>query len=290
MAPLPVGIPGELYLGGVQLARAYGGRPGLTAGRFVADPLSVPGARLYRTGDLARWRPDGVLEYLGRADRQVKVRGFRVEPGEIEAALVSQPGVAQAVVTVREDQPGERRIIAYLTAAPAPAAGARTALLPEPAALRAGLARTLPDHMIPAAFVPLPALPLDPNGKVDYPALPAPPPGPAGRTTPYIAPRTAAERQIAALWREVLNRDRVGVTDNFFELGGDSMHAIRITGLAREQGLDITSAELFTHQTVEAMAASLAARADPAEPCAQPPPVAAFGLLAPSDLARLQVP
>jgi amino acid adenylation domain-containing protein len=288
MAPLPVGVPGELYLGGVQLARAYAGRPELTADRFVPDPFSAPGARLYRTGDLARWRPDGVLEYLGRTDRQVKVRGFRIEPGEIEAALADQPGVAQAVVTVREDQPGERRIIAYLTAELATASGVQPASPPQPAMLRAGLARTLPDHMIPSAFVTLPAMPLSPNGKLDRSALPAPPRGPADPAATYIAPRTPAERQVAALWQEVLGRDRVGVTENFFELGGDSMHAVRVIGLAREQGLDLTLAQLFTHQTVEAVAACLAVRAEPAEPRARPSEVAAFGLLSPADLARLQ--
>ena len=287
MAPLPVGVPGELYLGGVQLARAYAGRPELTADRFVPDPFSAPGARLYRTGDLARWRPDGVLEYLGRTDRQVKVRGFRIEPGEIEAALTDQPGVGQAVVTVREDQPGERRIVAYLTAEPATGPGAQPAL-PPPAALRAGLARTLPDHMIPSAFVTVPAMPLSPNGKVDGSALPTPPDGSADPATDHIAPRTSAERQVAALWQEVLRRDHVGVTENFFELGGDSMHAVRVIGLARERGLDLTLTQLFTHQTVEAVAACLAVRAEPAEPRARSSELAAFGLLSPTDLARLQ--
>ncbi|MER5889842.1 amino acid adenylation domain-containing protein [Streptomyces sp. NPDC001941] len=277
MAPVPIGVAGELLLGGVQLARAYGDRPDLTADRFVPDPFGAPGARLYRTGDLARWRPDGTVEYLGRIDHQVKVRGFRIELGEIEAALTGQAGVGQAVVMVREDAPGDRRIVAYLTAAPGGAVPGR----PE---LRTGLGRLLPEHMVPSAFVVLDRLPLSPNGKVDRGALPAPEAGrPAGAE--FVAPRDAAERTLTGLWQQVLRLDRVGVTDNFFEIGGDSMHAVRVVGLAREQGLDIPLTELFAHQTVEAVAAWLASRTERVTERRQ---VAAFGLLSAADLAKLR--
>ncbi|WP_162257903.1 non-ribosomal peptide synthetase [Kitasatospora sp. Root107] len=278
MAPTPIGVPGELFLGGVQLARAYGGRPELTADRFVPDPFAEPGARLYRTGDLARWRPDGTVEYLGRIDHQVKVRGFRIELGEIEAALAEQPGVGQAVVIVREDEPGDRRIVAYLT----PTADGGP--VPDRAALRAGIGRLLPDYMVPGAFVALPALPLSPNGKVDRQALPVPDRD-RSSTAGYTAPREGTEQQLAELWQQVLRLDRVGATDNFFEIGGDSMHAVRVVGLAREQGLDIPLTELFAHQTVEAVAGWLASRTEVAQ---EQRPVAAFGLLSPADLAKLR--
>ncbi|MFF3072028.1 amino acid adenylation domain-containing protein [Kitasatospora sp. NPDC057904] len=275
LAPAPLGVPGELYLGGVQLARAYGGRPDLTADRFVPDPYGAPGDRLYRTGDLARWQPDGTVEYLGRIDHQVKVRGFRIELGEIEAALAAQPGVGQVAVIVREDEPGDRRIVAYLTPGDGPA--------PDRSALRAGLGRTLPEHMLPSAFVPLDALPLSPNGKLDRRALPAPDRGAAPEA--YVAPRTPVERQLAELWQRVLRLARIGVTDNFFELGGDSMHAVRVVGQAREQGLDIPLTELFTHQTVEAVAGWLDSRTETGGPQRR---ATAFGLLSPEDLARLR--
>ncbi|WP_053640383.1 MULTISPECIES: non-ribosomal peptide synthetase [unclassified Streptomyces] len=286
MAPAPIGVPGELFLGGVQLARAYGDRPGLTADRFVPDPFGAPGARLYRTGDLARWRPDGTVEYLGRIDHQVKVRGFRIELGEIEAALRELPGVGQAVVTVREDSPGDRRIVAHLTPETTGAAPDTTGAVPDRTALRAGLARLLPEHMVPSAFVVLDRLPLSPNGKVDRKALPAPE-RPAG--TGRVAPRDDTERTLAELWQRVLRLDRVGATDNFFEIGGDSMHAVRVVGLARERGLDIPLTELFAHQTVEAIAAWLTARTgQAAERPAERRQVAAFGLLSPADLAKLR--
>ncbi|MEU5445348.1 amino acid adenylation domain-containing protein [Streptomyces griseofuscus] len=283
MAPTPVGVPGELHVGGIQLARAYADRPDTTADRFVPDPFSTPGARLYRTGDLARWRPDGTLEYLGRIDHQVKVRGFRIELGEIETALVRQPGVGQAVVVVREDEPGEPRIVAYLTA---DAGGT-----PDQSDLRRALGRTLPEHMLPSAFVVLDALPLGLNGKLDRHSLPVPKhlrlPG-AGHT----APRTDTERRLARLWQQVLREDHVSVTDSFFELGGDSMHAVRLVGLAREHGLDFPLTELFTHPTVESLAAwlvstTVAGQEPPTSTVKKQMPLAAFGLLSPEDLAKL---
>ncbi|MFG3289587.1 amino acid adenylation domain-containing protein [Streptomyces sp. NPDC048179] len=283
LRPAPVGVPGELYLGGVQLARGYGGRPDLTADRFVPDPYgSTPGARLYRTGDVARWHAEGHLEYLGRTDHQVKVRGFRIELGEIEAALLDLDAVGQAVAVVREDRPGDRRIVAYLTAShePSPTASHE----PPVGELRSALAERLPEHMVPSAFVVLDALPLSPNGKVDRKALPAPRPA-AGAEGEHTAPATPEEELLAGLWQRVLGLDRVGTRDNFFEIGGDSMHAVRIVGLAREAGHEIPLQQLFAAQTVEALARRLAANGG-AGPARQE--VAAFGLLSPEDLARLR--
>ncbi|GGK79749.1 non-ribosomal peptide synthetase [Mangrovihabitans endophyticus] len=283
MTPTPVGVPGELHVGGVQLARAYGGQPEMTADRFVPDPFAVHGGRLYRTGDLARWRPDGTLDYLGRIDDQVKVRGFRIELGEIEAALAGHPDVGHAVVVVREDEPGDRRIVAYLTAVEGGS--------PDPATLRTALGRTLPEHMLPNAFVVLDALPLGPNGKLDRRSLPAPGRhGSAG--IEHLPPRTDIERRLVGLWQGVLGLDQIGVTDNFFALGGDSMHAVRLVGLAREHGLDFPLTELFTHSTVESLAAWLASPAATGRKAttpavAQQVSLAAFGLLSPDDLARL---
>ncbi|MEN3375223.1 MAG: hypothetical protein V7604_578, partial [Hyphomicrobiales bacterium] len=239
--PVPVGVTGELYIGGVGVARGYLGRPGLTAERFVPDPF-VPGARLYRTGDLARWRPDGTLDYLGRCDHQVKIRGFRIELGEIEAALLAHAGVEQAAVIAREDAVG-KRLIAYVVG------GAQAPL--EIGELRRHLQQTLPDYMVPAAFVPLDELPLTPNGKLDRNALPAP----EWQTQSDTAPRTATEQTLAAIWCDVLKRDRVGINDNFFELGGDSLSATR--AIARvQQRLDVAVPlkAMFETPTLEELA------------------------------------
>ncbi|WP_406209734.1 amino acid adenylation domain-containing protein [Kitasatospora sp. NBC_01560] len=244
LRPAPVGVPGELYLAGVQLARGYLGRPGLTAGRFVADPHGAPGERMYRTGDLVRRAPDGTVEYLGRTDDQVKVRGFRIELGEIEAALEALPGVVQAAVTARElTAGGARQLVGY--AVPAPA---------DPEALLAELARTLPEHMVPAVLVGLDALPLSLNGKLDRKALPAPA---AGRGDGGGAPRTETEHILAALVAEVLGlpADEVGVDDNFFSLGGDSISAIQLGSRARRAGFRITPRVVFDRRTVARIAA-----------------------------------
>jgi amino acid adenylation domain-containing protein len=251
LQPAPAGVPGELFIGGVQVARGYQGRPALTAERFVPDPFAeAPGARLYRTGDRARWRErgeDAALEYLGRLDHQVKIRGFRIEPGEIESALLRHPAVAECAVVARDDTPGGPRLVAYI----AGTAGADE--------LRAHLRRTLPEHMVPAEFVALDRLPHTPNGKLDRRALPAP--GAAPAQAEYVAPRTADEAALAALWAEVLGLERVGARDDFFAIGGHSLLATRVAARVRETldgGVDMVA--LFDHPTPERLAAHLAER------------------------------
>jgi len=244
LRPQPPGVTGELYLGGGGLARGYLKRPGLTATRFVADPFAGPGSRMYRTGDLVRWTTDGELEYLGRADQQVKVRGFRIELGEVEEALLRCAGVAQAAAATRESG-GHKRLIGYVVPAP----GAELV----PSAIRRLLGRSVPDYMVPASVVVLDAMPLNPNGKLDRARLPAPDWTTAG-TTDYVAPRTATERALAAVWADVLRVERVGVDDNFFSLGGDSILSIQVVAQARQAGLAVTSRDVYRHQTVAALA------------------------------------
>ncbi|HYH79386.1 MAG TPA: amino acid adenylation domain-containing protein, partial [Longimicrobium sp.] len=246
MRPAAPGVPGELYLGGAQVGRGYLGLPARTAASFVPDPFAgEPGARLYRTGDRARWRVDGVLEYLGRADQQVKVRGVRIEPGEIESVLREHAGVREAVVVAREDAPGEKRLVAYVVGDDAP---------PPAAELRAHLAARLPEHMVPGAIVALDALPLTPSGKVDRRALPAPERGGAAER-PWVAPRTAAEEVLAEIWGEVLGLERVGVEDNFFELGGHSLVATRMVSRVRQAfAVEVPLRAVFEAQTIRALA------------------------------------
>jgi acyl-coenzyme A synthetase/AMP-(fatty) acid ligase/aryl carrier-like protein len=241
MEPMPVGVAGELYIGGAGLARGYLLRPGLTAERFVPSPFAT-GERLYRTGDLVRWRVDGELEFLGRLDTQVKLRGFRIELGEIEAALLSQPGVAQAVVVAREDAAG-KRLVAYVVP--------RQDAAPEISELRRQLQQQLPDYMVPAAFVALDQLPLTPNGKLDRNALPAPD---RHREADYQPPRNPVETVLAGLFAEVLGLERVGANDNFFELGGDSIQSIQVVSRARAAGVAITPRQIFQYQTVATLA------------------------------------
>ena len=210
LQPVPIGVSGELYLGGVSLSRGYLGRPDLTAERFVVDPFcDLPGARMYRTGDAVRWRADGELEFLGRIDGQVKIRGFRVELGEVEATLQQQEGVQQAVVVVTDN-----RLVAYVLAV-APLSDDK---------LRAGLARVLPEYMVPSAFVRVESFPLTTSGKVDRKALPEPELR-RSDNTPYESPRTPLEESIAAIWSELLGVEGIGIDDDYFRLGGHSLMA-----------------------------------------------------------------
>ncbi|MFF9690842.1 amino acid adenylation domain-containing protein [Streptomyces sp. NPDC014623] len=247
LRPVPVGVDGELYIAGRGLARGYLGRPGLTSERFVADPYAAePGARMYRTGDRVRWAADGNLEFLGRADGQIKIRGHRIEPGEIESAFMACPGIAQAAVLVREDHRSAKRLVAYLVAEAATDADASVAQA------RTRVAEALPDYMVPSAVVRLDGpLPLTPNGKLDNRALPAPE---WTATAGGDAPTTPAETALAGLFAEVLGLPSAGVHDSFFELGGDSIVAIQLVSRAREAGLAITPRDVFRQRTVEGLA------------------------------------
>ncbi|MCA1681652.1 MAG: amino acid adenylation domain-containing protein, partial [Actinobacteria bacterium] len=255
LRPMPLGAPGELYIAGVQLARGYLHRPGLTAERFVANPFGEPGSRMYRTGDLARWSSDGNLVYLGRTDHQVKIRGFRIEPGEVEAVLAGHTQVGAATVVAREDQPGVTRLVAYVVAA-VNREDADSAVL-DSAVLRRFVAELLPDYMVPSAFVVLDQLPLSPNGKLDRKALPAPEFGAVGAAD-YVPPRSAAERVLAGIWADVLSVEQVGVEDNFFELGGDSILSLQVVSRARQAGLSLLPRDVFVHPTVASLIASVA--------------------------------
>jgi acyl-coenzyme A synthetase/AMP-(fatty) acid ligase/acyl carrier protein len=245
LQPKPIGVSGELYVGGAGLARGYLGRAGLTGERFVPSPFGE-GERLYRTGDLARWRSDGELEYLGRVDHQVKVRGYRIELGEIEAALVEHSDIRQAVVVAREDVAGDKRLVAYVVTTDEAAVDA--------AELRAHLQRSLPEYMVPSAFVVLEALPLTPNGKVDRRALPAPGDDAVIREV-YVAPRTPTEEVLASIWCELLKLDRVGVHDNFFALGGHSLLGMRLIARIREKfAVELPLRALFETPTIARLA------------------------------------
>ncbi|WP_326556938.1 non-ribosomal peptide synthetase [Micromonospora sp. NBC_01796] len=235
LRPVPIGFTGEVYVGGTAPARGYLGAPGLTALRFVADPYGPPGARLYRTGDLARHRPDGTLEFLGRTDRQVKIRGHRIDLGEVEVACAAQPGVARAAVTVRDDGTGPR-LVAYLVPAGVPA--------PTTAVIRAGLRERLPDYLVPAHVVFLPELPLNSHGKLDLAALPAPADQPLDDD--HVPPRTPTERALAGIWAGLLDRNRVGARDNFFDLGGHSLLAGPLAArITADLGVDLPLRALF---------------------------------------------
>ncbi|MFF7633576.1 amino acid adenylation domain-containing protein [Kitasatospora sp. NPDC008050] len=278
LRPVPVGVPGELFIGGAALAHGYVNRPGLTAQRFLVDPFSpVPGARMYRTGDLVRQLPGGGLEYLGRRDGQVKVRGYRIELGEIESALAAHPSVGTCAVTVHEPETGDRRLAAYLTGT----AGGE----PDLAELRRHLRTTLPEYMVPAGFTVLPALPLTTNGKIDRAALPAP----SGALVLHaegerVAPSGELEVLVAKIWSQVLDVTELGAHDNFFHLGGDSLRAVRVASALRAAGWSVRLQDFFARPTVAALARVAAPDlASTEEPLEQQP----FALIAADDRAGM---
>ncbi len=247
LKPVPVGLPGELFLGGACVAQGYWKRPDLTAERFLPDAFSdQPQARMYKTGDLVRWRSDGQLEYIGRTDHQVKIRGFRVELEEIEHTLLQQPGIKDAAVIAREKQGGNKQLIAYLVFKENSQA--------DTAAIRKTLAERLPNYMVPAAFVKMKALPYLPSGKIDRRALPEPTEVPQERKRAFVAPRNEKERLLSEIWQQVLGLKEVGVEDNFFELGGDSILSIQVIARARQQGLQISPMQIFQYPTIAALA------------------------------------
>ncbi|MEV6865902.1 amino acid adenylation domain-containing protein [Streptosporangium subroseum] len=256
--PAPIGVPGELHIGGIGVARGYHRRPALTAERFVPDPFGADlGARLYRTGDLARWRHDGNLEFLGRIDHQVKLRGLRIELGEIETVLRDREDVAEAVVVVREDTPGDKRLVAYLTTS--------GEVEVDVAELRVALKLSLPDYMVPTAFVTLETLPLSPNGKLDRAALPAPQ-ATRDATAELVEPETATERMLAGIWTEVLGVEQIGVHDDFFDSGGHSLLATQVVARIRKasdgSGRPVGVMDLFQNRTIRELAVFIDAGAD----------------------------
>ena len=258
MRPVPIGVAGEIYIGGIGLARGYKNRPDLTAERFIPNFLSdEPGTRLYRTGDLGRWLPDGEIEYLGRTDHQVKVRGFRIELGEIEAALLSHEAVKEALAIARDEVSGEKRLIAYVVAQREQEA----ATISE---LRRHLRERVPEYMIPSAFVLLDKFPLSPNGKVDRRALPEPDNARPALEQAFVAPRSQIEQRIARVWEEVLGIERVGAHDNFFDLGGHSLQMVRVQDKLREEfAQKLSIVELFQYPTISTLARHLAQEVGP---------------------------
>ncbi|WP_051944337.1 non-ribosomal peptide synthetase [Streptacidiphilus rugosus] len=279
LRPLPVGVAGELYLAGTGLARGYLGHPGLTAERFLPDPFGAPGSRMYRTGDLVRWTHDGELAFVGRTDDQVKIRGFRIEPAEVDAALLIHPAVAQAATTVHQDRSGAgvKRLVSYVvTAADA---------VFDAAALRAHASALLPDYMVPAAFVPLAALPKTVNGKVDRRALPEPEFNAGGGSG--LLPADDREQLLCGLFVEVLGAAEVFADDDFFMLGGDSILSIQLSSRARREGLALGPQDVFTHRTPAGLAAAAAAR--PAPGAATRAPAAGAPLLDLSEEERAQL-
>ncbi|HET9895698.1 MAG TPA: amino acid adenylation domain-containing protein [Streptosporangiaceae bacterium] len=273
---VPPGSIGELHVAGAGVARGYRNRPALSADRFRPDPYGAPGERMYRTGDLVRVLPEGELAYVGRADHQVKIRGFRIEPGEIESMLRTCPGVADAAVVAQPGPHGGARLVGHLVA--------KEASQLDPAMLRELLRTGLPEHMVPALFVQHSELPITVNGKVDRAVLLTMEASGGGTAQPYIAPRSETEAQLAAIWAEVLGIERIGSGDNFFDLGGDSILALRVVGLGRSAGLNLSVADLFRAPTMGDLAelAAVTGRQDPGAA-----PRAPFDLLSPIDAARL---
>jgi amino acid adenylation domain-containing protein len=256
---VPIGVSGELHISGLGLARGYHNRPDLTAEKFVANPFSQqPGAKMYKTGDLVRRRHDGTLEFLGRLDNQIKLRGFRIELGEIEGVLGNHPGVAQSVVLLREDVPGEKRLVGYLVKAKGAA--------PTTAELRDFLVKKLPAYMAPVAYVTLEAMPLTPNGKIDRGALPSPNWSKQPGGLAYVGPRNHEEETMAGIWAEVLRLERVGINDNLFELGADSLHVFQITARANKAGIPVTPRQILQFRTIAAIFEQLASSQNQTQP------------------------
>jgi acyl carrier protein len=247
LQPVPVGVTGELYIGGVGLARGYLHQPDLTQEKFIRSPFSSDSSlRLYRTGDLARYLPDGKIVFVGRIDTQVKIRGYRIELGEIESVLSQHPAVREAVVLAREDNPGDRRLVTYVVTVPGS---------PSANELRSFLQQKFPEYMVPSVFMFLDALPLTPNGKVDRKALPAPDPIRPESDETFAAPRTPVEEVLVNIWAEVLKIDKLGIHDNFFELGGHSLLAIQAVSRVRDAlRKTIPLRNLFEAPTVSALA------------------------------------
>ncbi len=246
--PVPIGVAGELHIGGEGVARGYWNQPRLTAEKFIADPFrGDPASRLYKTGDLVRWRPDGTLEFLGRLDTQVKVHGFRIETSEVEHVLKQYPGVRECVVAVREDSPGDKRLVAYLVAPAAPSAGE----------LRRFLSAKLPSYMVPSAFVPLDELPHTPNGKIDRKALPRPDANGTGRIHDAVAPRNPREQTLADICADVLKVKGIGIHDSLFDLGADSLQVFQIVARAMDAGLKVTPKQVLSERTIAAICEDL---------------------------------
>ena len=246
--PVPVGVPGELYIGGIGLARGYLGRPDLTAEKFVPTPwLQEPGERLYRSGDLVRYLSDGNIEFLGRIDQQVKVRGFRIELGEIESALMEHDEIKNAVVLAPKDKSGDSRLVAFYLVE------AKSA--PEPEDLMAFLKRKLPDYMVPSTFLKMNKFPLTQSGKIDRKAFPDPDFSKRLSKTKYVKPQNEIERTLAEAWRKVLHVEQVGIHDNFFDLGGHSLTMIKLHAALQEKlGQDLSVVELFQYPTISTLA------------------------------------
>ncbi|PYS20676.1 MAG: hypothetical protein DMF72_20290 [Acidobacteria bacterium] len=279
MRLMPVGLAGEMYVGGAGLARGYMNRPELTAQRFLPDPFSGKrGARLYQTGDLGRYTVGEGMKYLGRADRQVKIRGFRVELGEIEAALNRHPAISQSLVLMREAELGEQRLVAHVVAA------WQEAGAPSVSELRSYLKDQLPEYMVPQAFVLLNEMPLTGNGKIDQRSLPAPDLNRREVQQEYVRPQTVKERVLAGAWAEVLGVHQVGVNDNFFDLGGDSMLSVKVTALARKKGLNVSLQKLFQYQTIARLAIEID---EPALDSVPTPKTEPFSLITTEDYQKL---
>ncbi|UZF91585.1 non-ribosomal peptide synthetase/type I polyketide synthase [Bosea sp. NBC_00550] len=278
--PVGVGIPGELLIGGAGLARGYAGNPKLTARSFIPNPIdAATSARAYRTGDRAKYLPDGRIQHLGRLDHQVKLRGFRIEPGEIEAVLARKTGIVSAVI-LREDVPNEPRLVCYYIT---------TAEKRAPAELRTIMAQELPDYMVPTSWVALPALPLTPSGKLDRAALPAPEAGIVVPRADRTAPRTSVEETLIRIWSEVLRRDDIGVDDDLFDLGADSLSIFQITGRARREGLKVSARDFFRNRTIASVAAALPVD-DVSEPVAATPTLWKRAWRRPRETAQADVP